>query len=90
MNSTSRGESSAYAGHCGRKDHIAFNVQETGVTNVPIVNTSSIQIIEEMDSVLNTTKLQSLFGKDQEWIPTINALTYAAEGDYSADYLDRM
>jgi hypothetical protein len=86
LNSISRGESSAYAGHCGGKDHIASNVQENGVIDVPVVNASSIQIIE----VLNTTKLQSLVGKDQERMPTISALTYVAEGDYSIDYLDRM
>jgi hypothetical protein len=90
LNSISRGESSAYAGHCGGKDHIASNVQENGVIDVPVVNASSIQIIEETDSVLNTTKLQSLVGKDQERMPTISALTYVAEGDYSIDYLDRM
>jgi hypothetical protein len=43
-----------------------------------------------MDSVIGTTKLRSLVGKDREWIPTISVLTYVAEGDYSTNRLDKM
>jgi hypothetical protein len=89
-NSAGGGESSAYAGHSGEEDHVAANAHEKDVTNVPIVDASSVQGTELTDSTIGTTKLGSSVGKDQDSISTISALTYVVEGDYSTDRLDRM
>jgi hypothetical protein len=89
-NSAGGGESSAYTGHSGEEDHVATNAQEKDVTNVPVVDASSIQGTELTDSALGTIELGSSVEKDQDSISTISALTYVAEGDYSTDRLDRM
>jgi hypothetical protein len=89
-NNDGRGESNAHVGHSRGEDHVAANIQEKDVTNVPVINASSVQDTEEMDSALGTTELGGLVRKDQKWIPTINALTHVAEGNYSTDRLDKM
>jgi hypothetical protein len=42
LNSTSRGEFSAYVVHSGGKDHVASNIYKKDVTYVSVVNVSSI------------------------------------------------
>ena len=84
------GECSTYAGHSRGEDHGATTIHEKDMTNVHVVDTSSVHGTEQTDSALGTTELGSLVGKNQEWIPTISALIYVAEGNYSTDRLDRM
>jgi hypothetical protein len=83
-------DSTAPTVHSGREGQVGAEGEQKSMAPVSTVHNDIIGRTTEVQSAVGTTPLGCTVREAREWVQSISALVYEAEGDYFVDHLNRM